>query len=82
MFTFRISCVAILYLAKSHRLYFVKAALDKDYKLIFECKEYLVVGGVCRWLGCGHQSVSQMCQMSQKTHWAHNLISFNQVKTF
>ena len=28
------------------------------------------------------QSVSQMCQMSQKTHWAHNLILFNQVKTF
>ena len=33
--------MAILYLAKSHRLYFVKAALDKDYKLLFECKEYL-----------------------------------------
>ena len=28
------------------------------------------------------QSVSQMLQMSQKTHWAHNLISFKQVKTF
>ena len=28
------------------------------------------------------QSVSQMLQMSQKTDWAHNLISFNQVKTF
>ena len=27
------------------------------------------------------QSVTQMWQMSQKTHWAHNLISFNQVKT-
>ena len=23
------------------------------------------------------QSVSQMLQMSQKTHWSHNLISFN-----
>ena len=30
----------------------------------------------------GNQSVSQMFRMSQKTHWAHNLISFNQVKTF
>ena len=29
-----------------------------------------------------HQSVSQMLRMSQKTHWSHNLISFNQVKTF
>ena len=30
----------------------------------------------------GHQIVSQMLQMSQKTHWSHNLISFNQVSNF
>ena len=29
-----------------------------------------------------NQNVSQMLQMSQKTHWSRNLISLNEVTTF